>query len=189
MSPAQRTFYFTLWNRVMVEKGWYHLPADEKRAKRLALHMQAGCIDPKIREPKSSKDFSNADFNRFKTHCEALLAGRNSAGPGKADADDARRRLVWRIKSDAKKAGLDAAYIVALARDLAVLGNWEDLDLPGLTNLRNAIHDRASSKLGHDTRNVRHVRHYVLDKVPRMFEPRPVTKHVTAHHSDDNEPF
>jgi len=196
MSEKQRVFYFTLWNRVMVEKGWYHRPADEKRAKRLALHMQAGCIDPETRDPKSSKAFSNSDFNRFKTHCEALLAGRNSPGPGKADADDARRRLVWRIKSDARKAGLDAAYIVAVARDLAVLGNWEDLDIPGLTNLMHTIHNRAGAKCGHDTRNVPHVRHYTMDAVPRMFRPL-AGAHASSVQSgaschaipSDNEPF
>ena len=180
MSPKQTHFYFTLWNRVMVEKGWYHLPTAEKDSKRRALHAQAGC-------PDSSKAFTNAHFDRFKAACLAVINGQND--PHTADEDGARRRLVWRIKSDAKKAGLDAAYIVAVAQDLSVLGNWEDLDIPGLTNLMHTIHNRAGAKCGHDTRNVPHVRHYVLDKVPRMFEPRPVTKHVTAHHSDDNEPF
>ena len=180
MSEKQRVFYFTLWNRVMVEQGWYHLPAAEKDSKRRALHAQAGC-------PASSKAFTNGHFDRFKSACLALIEGKND--PHTADEDGQRRRLVWRIKDDAKKAGLDPAYIAGIARDLAVLGNWEDLDLPGLTNLRNTIHDRAGKKIGHDTRNVRQVRHYVMDKVPRMFDPRPVTKHVTAPHSADNEPF
>lgn len=185
MSPKQTTFYFTLWNRVMVEQGWYHLKAAEKDAKRRALHLQAGC-------PASSKEFTNQHFNRFKTACEALIRGKNSAGKEKADADDARRQLVWRIKDDAKKAGLDAAYIVECARDLHVLGNWEDLDLDSLTNLRNTIHNRAGSKLGHDPRNVLHKsshRKYVLDAVPRMFQPRPAAKPATAPHNADNEPF
>jgi hypothetical protein len=165
MSPKQTTFYFTLWNRVMVEQGWYHLTAAEKDCKRRALHKQAGC-------PASSKDFTNQHFNRFKNECEALIAGRNSGGVEKSDADDARRRLIWRIKEDARKAQLDEAYIVAVSRDLHVLGNWEDLDLKSLTNLRNTIHNRATKKTGHDTRTVPKHRTYILDAVPRQFVPR-----------------
>lgn len=185
MSPKQTTFYFTLWNRVMVEQGWYHLPAAEKDSKRRALHLQAGC-------PESSKDFTNQHFNRFKTACEALIRGKNSAGKEKADADDERRRLVWRIKDDARKTGLAADYIYQVAKDLHVLGNWEDLDLDSLTNLRNTIHNRAGSKLGKDTRSIHTPaprRHYVLDQVPRMFVPRTKEKAHTAPPVDDNEPF
>lgn len=188
MSERQRIFYFTLWNRVMVERGWYHLPAAEKDAKRRALHLQAGC-------PASSKQFTNAHFDRFKAAALALAEGKNSAGEQRADDDGQRRRLVWRIKDDARKAGLDAAYITAIARDLHVLGNWQDLDLPSLTNLRNTIHDRAGHKLGHDTRNVPHRRHYVLDKIPGMFVPRasvplvPSVPSVPSAPPDDNEPF
>ena len=186
MSEKQRVFYFTLWNRVMVEKGWYHLPADEKDCKRRALHEQAGC-------PASSKAFTTGHFDRFKSACLALIEGKND--PHTADEDGARRRLVWRIKADAKKAGLEAAYIVAVARDLAVLGNWEDLDLPGLTTLMHTIHNRAGAKCGHDTRNVPHVRHYTMDAVPRMFAPKgahdsSVQSGASCHAiPDDNEPF
>lgn len=164
MSPKQTTYYFTLWNRVMVEQGWYHLPTADKDAKRRALHVQAGC-------PASSKAFTNQHFNRFKIACEALIAGRNSCGPDKADDDDARRRLIWRIKDDARKARLDAAYIITVARDIHVLGNWEDLDMESLTNLRNTIHNRATKKTGHDTRTGPKRRRYLLDAVPRQFVP------------------
>ena len=181
MSEKQRVFYFTLWNRVMVEKGWYHLPADEKDCKRRALHEQAGC-------PASSKAFTNGHFDRFKSACLAIIEGKND--PHTAGEEGQRRRLVWRIKSDAKKAGLDNAYIAAVAQDLAVLGNWEDLDLPGLTNLMHTIHNRAGAKCGHDTRNVPHVRHYTMDAVPRMFRPRPPSVPlVPSVPSDENEPF
>jgi hypothetical protein len=182
MSPKQTTFYFTLWNRVMVEQGWYHLASAEKDEKRRALHTQAGC-------PASSKDFTNLHFDRFKSACMVILTGKKDGGLPRVDDDGQRRRLVWRIKDDAKKAGLAPEYIVGLARDLAVLGNWEDLDLAGLTNLRNTIHNRAGRKLGHDPRNVRHVRHYTMDAVPRMFEPRQREMAHHGAHSADNEPF
>ena len=179
MSPKQTTFYFTLWNRVMVEQGWYHLPAAEKDCKRRALHEQAGC-------PASSKAFTNGHFDKFKSACLALIAGKND--PHTADEEGQRRRLVWRIRDDSRRAGLSAEYISSVARDLAVLGNWEDLDLKSLTNLRDTIHNRAGQKLGHDTRT-RKTRHYVLDKVPRMFQPRPAAKPARSAIVDDNQPF
>jgi hypothetical protein len=183
MSPKQHIYYFTLWNQVCSELGWYHLPAAEKDAKRYALHEQAGC-------PRSSRQFSNQHFNRFKTRCQALIAGKNDGGETKVDADDARRRLIWRIKDDARKADLSAEYIAEVARDIHVLGNWEDLDLASLTNLRDTIHNRAGKKLGHDTRNVRAPRrHYVLDKVPRMYAPKANPEPATAPHDAENEPF
>ncbi|MEI6034493.1 MAG: hypothetical protein WCS65_09465 [Verrucomicrobiae bacterium] len=187
MSPKQTVYYFTLWNNVMVEMGWHHLPAAEKNAKRYALHKQAGC-------PPSSKGFSNQHFNRFKTRCEAIIAGKNDGGMDKVDADDARRRLVWRIKDDAKKAGLSPEYIKEVARDLHVLGNWEDLDLDSLKNLMLTIHNRASGKVGADTRKVPHTcpvapaarrRRYILDMNPSPFVPSSELAHAAA----DNEPF
>lgn len=189
MTAKQTYYYFTLWNRVMVEMGWYHDSAKEKDLRRRALHVQAGCTLADG-TAKSSKSFSNADFDRFITAANALLAHKNTGGQTKVDDDGARRRLVWRIKDDAKKAGLAPDYIIECARDLHVLGTcWEDLDLDSLTNLRNTIHDRASKKIGHDTRSVPHVRHYVLDKVPKKFVPR---AKPTAPHGpdiDENEPF
>lgn len=187
MTQKQTIYYFTLWNKVMVEMGWYHLPAAEKNEKRYALHLQAGC-------PASSKGFTNQHFNRFKTRCEAIIAGKNDGGPGKVDDDDARRRLVWRIKDDAKKAGLSQEYIKEVARDLHVLGNWEDLDLDSLKNLMLTIHNRASSKIGTDTRKVvvhgpvspaSPRRRYILNLNPSPFVPSSELAHV----ADDNEPF
>ena len=181
MSPKQTTFYFTLWNRVMVEQGWYHLPTAEKDAKRRALHAQANC-------PESSKEFTNQHFNRFKARCEAILAGKNDGGTQIVDEKDAVRRLVWRIKDDAKKAGLSPEYIIDVARDIHVLGNWEDLDLESLTNLMRTIHNRAGKKVGHDTRSMQGApRHYVINKVPRQFVPHP--NQPVPHIPNDNEPF
>ena len=189
MSPAQRTFYFSLWNRVMVEQGWHHLRTAEKDAKRRALHVQAGCKNADG-TAKSSKAFTNADFDLFKAECLKLTSGQRNGGEPRVADDGQRRRLVWRIRDDAKKAGLSPEYIAEVARDLHVLGNWQDLDLPGLTNLMKTIHNRAGKKLGHDPRNVEHKRrHYVLDKVPRMFRPQPAAKPAPAAIVDDNQPF
>lgn len=184
MTTKQTYLYWSLWNRVCSDLGWYHLPQREKDAKRHALHIDAEC-------PASSKAFTNLHFSRYRARCEAMLKGKNDGGAQAVDHDHNRRQLVWRIKDDAKKAGLDEAYIVHLARDLRVLGNWQDLDLDSLTNLRNTIHNRAGSKIGRDTRSVHHAptpsrrrRSYTLDATPRQFEPRP-----TAASVSDNQPF
>jgi len=171
----------------MVAKGWCHLPTAEKNAKRYALHIEAKC-------PESSTEFTNQHFSRYKARCEALIAGKNDGGTQAVDADDARRRLIWRIKEDAKKAGLAPEYISEVAKDLAVLGNWEDLDLAGLENLMHTIHNRAGKKLGKDTRNVhtpapRKTRVYTMDAVPRMFTPARKAAAPVPHATDDNEPF
>jgi len=138
MTPRQRSFYFSLWNQVCVEQGWYHLPQAQKDAKRRALHAQAGC-------PASSKEFTNRHFDAFRAHCAALLAGKKTGGAAVVEEAGERRRLVWRIKADAKRGGLADAYIRTLARGLCGLGAWEDLDLASLTNLRATIHNRAAA--------------------------------------------
>jgi hypothetical protein len=173
MSPKQTHFYFTLWNRVCVENGWYHLGTTEKNARRHALHIQARCTKPDG-SSKSSRHFTNQDFDRFKALCLHLLGDKKSGGTDKEEDDGLRRRLVWRIKDDARKAGLEAAYIIEVARDLNVLGNWEDLSTPDLENLRNTIHNRAGKKLGADTRNVVHRRRYTLQLPPADLAPATV---------------
>lgn len=147
--------------------------------------------------PASRRDWNTSShFDRFLAACKEAR-GIPTGGQKRTDEDGERRRLVWRIKSDAQKAGLAPAYIIECARDLHVLGNWEDLDLESLTNLRDTIHNRAGKKLRKDTRNVRTspVRRYDLDPVPRMFTPRPVAAPATPRGTspalviDDNEPF
>ena len=181
MSPKQQVYYFTLWNKVMVHEGWHKLSAARKDEERYKIHAEVGC-------PDSSKDFTNQHFNRFKARCEAILAGKNDGGTQIVDEKDAVRRLVWRIKDDAKKAGLSPEYIIDVARDIHVLGNWEDLDLESLTNLMRTIHNRAGKIVGHDTRSMQAApRHYVINKVPRQFVPHPEQR--APHIPNDNEPF
>lgn len=170
MSPKQTTYYFTLWNQVMVAQGWYHESADKKRERRLAAHVQAGCINCDG-SAKSSKNLSNVDFGLIKAYFQKLITGKNHGGLEKVKEDDARRRLVWRIKADSKIGGLNTAYIKIIAKEMHVLGNWEDLPMDDLTNLRNAIHNRAGSKAGKDTRTATR-RTYTLDSIPRQFVPK-----------------
>lgn len=140
MTPAQKALYWRLWQRLCKARAWHTLPRQEQDAHRRALHQEAHC-------PPSSTDFKNRDFDRFLATITAHLNNQNAPGLPRHDTDGQTRRLVWRIRHDATRAGLDEAYIRKIARDLHVLGNWEDLDLDSLENLRNTIHNRARKKL------------------------------------------
>lgn len=181
LTGAQFGRYNREWPAVCAARDW----EENDETARVEFHRANGL-------PDSRKDWNTrGHFDTFLAACKEAK-GQRTGGSKRTDEDGQRRRLVWRIKDDAKKAGLDAAYIAECARDLHVLGNWQDLDLASLTNLMKTIHNRAGSKLGHDPRNVDHKparRHYVLEKVPRMFTPRPATKPEPAAIVDDNQPF
>lgn len=182
MTPKQKSLYWRLWQQVATQFGWLNLPKDQLDEKRRALHRAAGC-------PDSSTNFGNAALDRYKGHCLALLAQRNSAGPDLLSENGERRRLIWRIRQDAKDAGLDEAYIVKVARDLHVLGCWDELCLEELTNLRNTIHNRSRSKLNHPERTAtadRPRRRYTLDKIPRAYQDR--RRPAAASESSDRSP-
>lgn len=159
MTAKQTALYWRMWAAVCSEFGWKN--SDSER--RHALHVQAGC-------PESMTKFNNNSFDRFLAFVRSLL-GQKNGGLDKSEVDGERKRLVWRIKADAKKGGIDDAYIVKVSRDLNVLGNWEDLALDDLKNLRDTIHNRAGKKIGRDTRT-KPRRQYVLDAVPRKFVSR-----------------
>jgi len=172
LTKGQFFRYNTEWKAVCSTRNW----KVNDEAARLAFHREHNL-------PDSRKDWNTRNhFDTFLAACKEAK-GQRTGGSKRTDEDGERRRLVWRIKDDAKKAGLSPAYIAECARDLHVLGNWEDLDIDSLTNLMMTIHNRAGRKLGHDPRNVRHTaprRQYVLDKVPRMFTPRRANKQATA---------
>lgn len=188
----------TEWNEVCAVRGWS--PNDD--TVRLQFYRDNGL-------PESRSDWNTrGHFDTFLAACKEAK-GIRTGGPQRTDDDGERRRLVWRITEDAKKAGLNRDYIVHLARDLHVLGNFEDLDLPSLQNLMRAIHNRAGKKLGRDTRTRPARRRYVLDAVPRMFShakeerhmptrqrkpatvmgPTPVAPPLASDEQDDNQPF
>jgi len=143
MSPAQNAKYWRTWSALCTEHGWKN--SDSER--RYALHKEAGC-------PQSMKDFTNTSFDKFLGVAKRLLGQK--VDPARASGDGERRRLIWRIKQDAKKANLEQAYLNKLAEDLTGLACWEELALDQLTNFRNAIHNRAShraAELAHSDNN------------------------------------
>jgi hypothetical protein len=191
LTGAQFGRYNREWPAVCAAKGW----DENDKAVQIDFHRALGLPDSRAHWN------TRRDFDTFLGACKEAK-GQRTGGQKRVDEDGERRRLVWRIKDDAKKAGLGPDYIIECARDLHVLGNWTDLDIDSLTNLMKTIHNRAGQKLGHDPRNVPHAgRRYLLVKIPRMFTPRPaknparglpadITLTEFAYSVDpDNEPF
>ncbi len=177
LSPGQIPLYWRLWSGVLAARGWQHLSPAEKDLRRHEFHKSLGL-------PESMTGFNKrGHFDAYKAAAQRIIKGE---GPSAATAgeDGERKRLVWRIKEDAKLAGLDAAYIQKLAVDLYGLGAWQHLHLNDLTNLRNTIHDRAGTRLGSDTRTLAPRRAYVLDST-RKFTPKPQPEPIPVHAEAD----
>lgn len=171
MSPKQVTLYWRTWGAVCAELGWKNSDSEHRRA----LHAEAGC-------KPSMKDFTNRDLDLFLACCRRLL-GQPVTASTAGDLGE-RKRLIWRIRQDAARAGLDDAYLNKLSTDLYGLGCWDELCLADLTNFRNAIHDRAGKRLGEDTRT--------RERRPRRFyQLRPVTPRQPqpAHAHAESDPF
>jgi hypothetical protein len=184
LTPGQIPFYWRLWAGVLAAKGWGSLSTKDKDSKRYEFHRENGL-------PQSmTKMNPRAHFDIFKQAAERVIKG---SGPGATTApeDGERKRLVWRIKEDAAKAGLDATYLAKVSTDLYGLACWDALALDDLTNFRDAIHNRAGTKLGHDTRSVPQ-RRMILDPekkfVPKS-TPQPTRKPQPIEHHAEAEPF
>jgi hypothetical protein len=168
MSPKQVTLYWRTWGAVCAEFGWQNSDTEHRRA----IHAEAGC-------KPSMKDFTNRDLDLYLAACRRLLGQRVTASTA-GDLGE-RKRLIWRIRQDADRAGLDQAYLAKLSTDLYGLACWDELCLADLTNFRNAIHDRASSRVGADTRTAerRPRRRYILRPTP-VAAPQPEPVHANA---------
>ena len=146
LSRAQTNLYWRTWSSICEQNGWSDKTATGKNDLRYALHARAGL-------PHSMTQFRNQDLNTFLRFSERLLGVRVSRNRD-------RENLLWRIRQDATAANLDEAYIRKLSTDLTGLACYEELALDDLTNLRNAIHNRAKKR-----------RQYAMDAKPRAFAP------------------
>jgi hypothetical protein len=136
ITKAQHGRHNTEWKLVCEEFGWK--PNDDVH--RLAFYRE-------FRLPESRKDWSpRNDFDRFLKACLKIRGVKDTR-------DRERERLVWRIRFDARAAGLEEAYLKKLSTDLTGLGCWDELSIPDLTNFRNAIHNRAQGKTKNENTN------------------------------------
>lgn len=137
LSDKQKTLYWRTWAAVCAEQGWAHDTASRKDERRYALHAAARC-------PISMTQFGNRDLDAFLRAARALMS---PSAPARPTVDDGqRKRLLWRIRADAKSAGLDEAYIRRLSTDLTGLACYDELATDQLTHLRNLIHNRAGGR-------------------------------------------
>jgi hypothetical protein len=170
-SNGQLRFYRAIWAEICTEQGWAHLPGDEKDAKRHALHAQLGL-------PESSTMFSRDDFTHWDRSTRHLRKASPHSAPGRRPSAPASRydQAKWRIRHDAKLANFSDTYLNKIAYDRFSTLLWEDLTGRELLWFRNHIHDRASKKLGHDTRT-------------RRAPVAACTADAGSVHDDSNEPF
>lgn len=140
MTAKQISLYWRTWSAVCAEFAWRNSDSD----RRYALHAQAEC-------PQSMRDFDNSDLDRYLSVARRLLGSRECHIAKSQDGE--RKRLLWRIRRDARLARLDAAYLSRLSEDLYGLACWEELAIDDLAKFRNTIHTRAGSHLGRDTRS------------------------------------
>lgn len=170
LNPAQISLYWKTWSAVCKEHGWKNSDA----TRRYALHAQAKC-------PKSMKDFRNGDFDLY-LGVARRLAGSN-IDPSQAGVEGERRRLLWRIREDAKIADLDNAYLNKVSTDLYGIACWDELALDDLTKFRTTIHNRAGSHIGQDTRS-RQTRRFVMVP-PKPFQSRTTVLEPDLAHAED----
>lgn len=129
ITGAQHGRHNREWAAVCAEFGW----RTNDDARRLAFYRQ-------FRLPESRKHWHPVKhFDAFLDACLKIRGERNTR-------DRERERLVYRIRIDAAASGLDDAYLQRLSTDLNGPAPWELLCLSDLTNLRNAIHNRARTK-------------------------------------------
>jgi len=162
IKDTQKPLYWRFWSEVCAEHGWSNSDTERRRA----LHAQAGC-------PASMTAFSNTDLDRYLSFCRQLLGTRECTEV--AAQEGARKRLLWRIATDARTAKLDDSYLNKISTDQFGLACWRDLCLADLTHIRNVLHNRAGRHVGHDTRTLqkRPTRKYTLTPpAPRTTIPQ-----------------
>jgi hypothetical protein len=165
LSPKQTQYYWSMWAAVCREHAWQNNDDD----RRYDLHKNAGC-------PQSMRAFTHSHFDKFLSYCRRLTGSRECVEAKAQDGE--RKRLIWRITKDAELANLSAGYLDQVAKDMYGLACWTELCLADLRNLRDLMHNRASSRLGHDTRTIearQTTRKYYLQRppahVPKELQP------------------
>lgn len=168
LTKPQEQKYWRTWARILACRGWAHESTAKKNERRHATHIMCGLKNPDG-TARSMKSFENRDFSRW-------LAATSHLCDEVDIRDRDRENAVWRIRQDARAAGLTDEYLHNLARDLYDAGDWTALPNPQLFNFRDTIHNRATAKTGHDTRGAAPVqprRKYVLDGGERQLRRIP----------------
>lgn len=166
LTPKQQQKYWRTWAKIMACRGWAHESSAAKDQRRYGTHIMCG-LKNEDGTARSMKTFGNRDFSRWLAATAHLCEEIDIR-------DRDRENSVWRIRHDAKAAGLSDEYLATIARDKFATSDWTSLPSDQLQKFRNTIHNRAGSHTGHDTRTapaapVQARRKYTLDGGSRSF--------------------
>jgi len=164
LTPKQEQKYWRTWAKILACQGWAHETSAKKDQRRYATHIMCG-LKSEDGTARSMKSFVNRDFSRW-------LAATAHLCDEVEVRDRDRENSVWRIRQDARAAGLSDEYLAAIARDVFGTNDWCGLPGDQLIKFRNTIHNRAGSHTGHDTRTeapAQPRRKYTLDGGSRSF--------------------
>jgi hypothetical protein len=144
MTPKQRALYFgTLWPKACAVQGWN--PKDDARRQAVTLEATGKTSAGSLNQSLLSALFDHLKWLADPYSLEAALPVAN---PEIGEENNRRRQLVWRINSEAAKAGLGAEWLkqtsLAKCREHGV-GVWGELPLPELLKLSFTIAARTTS--------------------------------------------
>lgn len=139
MTAAQRTMLFTLFARLA--KACALKTSSERDRLRNEITTEL------FGEYVSWSHFGDAHVDRMKRRLLAML-NPNDLAIQMADSEDgadaaARKRLLHRIETDARRAGFSDEYMAKVATDFYDRSDWRALPIADLENLRNTIANRA----------------------------------------------
>lgn len=150
-TDAQRLMLFRLFGGAVKAQGWaggIEREMARERVTRDALQLGERSDVP------SWTALTNSQVDRIKARLEALAAPDDidaQIGDLAPGADGDRRRLVWTIERDARRAGFHDGYMTAIVRDMEDVSAgampWRELPLPALENLRDTIAGRSRRKI------------------------------------------
>lgn len=149
-SDAQRIMLFSLFSKLAIARGWIGQVQREIEREKLTRECLGLGSDADAEETPSWSALENAEIDLLKRRMIALREG-DSLDAQLADVmardDGERRRLIYRIEQDAKRAGFGDAYMNTIVRDMEDAGaDWRALPLPALENLRDTVANRARRK-------------------------------------------
>ena len=130
MTQQQRALYFREWGRVTATCRQHGFPVPDRHD----LHVKALGLD------KSSKDFTNEDFDRVLAEFRAISQPDNLAAQLRQQ-DQPRRRLLYTIRRLAPE-----PYWRAIAQDKFGTADETRLDLEQLRQLRITLAARSRSR-------------------------------------------
>lgn len=134
MTDKQKWFYFKLWRQACQAQGWKQSDTDKRHEITLEV----------LGYHKSSKFFTNQEFDRVKRHLQFLAKPNDLDAAIAADnpQDEERKRLLWKIQS----LNFNSKYISEILFDRWGIRELERLNLDQLNELKLTLIQRARAR-------------------------------------------